>query len=69
MFKNSKVNGVQTKIPTAESLGKLSEALEVSLSELFKADSVESLNTDYKSLIKDFFESQKEALTRSCEKL
>ena len=70
------------KFPSAESLGKLSEALEVSLAELklkvfpygkiaelFKADSVESLNTDYKSLIKDFFESQKETLTRLCEKL
>ena len=57
------------KFPSAESLGKLSEALEVSLSELFKADSVESLNTDYKSLIKDYFESQKETLTRLCEKL
>ena len=57
------------KFPSAESLGKLSEALEVPLSDLFKAGSAESTSTDYKSLIKEFFESQKQTLERLCEKL
>ena len=55
------------KFPSAESLGKLSEALEVPLSELFRNDN--SSVSDYKTLIKDYFESQKATLERLCEKL
>ena len=55
------------KFPSAESLGKLSEALDVPLSELFRNDN--SSVSDYKTLIKDYFEGQRATLERLCEKL